>query len=103
MDPDQLDDSFDDAAVAQPETIHERIDRAVSSYLGSLTTQDIGQITVEAVAQLAGVSRATAYRYLGSRDNLVYLAALSLTRDHVARVHAILERLPTFSERLQEG
>jgi AcrR family transcriptional regulator len=58
---------------------------------------------VEAVAQVAGVSRATAYRYLGSRDEVLYRAAIMLAEAHMERCAEILSRTPTVASRLEEA
>jgi AcrR family transcriptional regulator len=84
-------------------TVRERIDTALAEYLGSLTGHDLGEITVEAVAQEAGVSRATAYRYLGSRDELLYRSAIVLAQGHMGRCLEILEQTPTMAARMEEA
>lgn len=91
------------AAEAGVGTVRERLDRALLDYLASLPVDDISDITVDAVAQLAGVSRATAYRYLGSRDDLLYRAAIALAQAHLASCAAILNRTRTVAERIEES
>jgi AcrR family transcriptional regulator len=84
-------------------TVRERLDAALLEHLASLTGHDLGEITVDAVAQEAGVSRATAYRYLGSRDDLLYRSALLLAQGHMGRCLEILDRTPTVAARLEEA
>jgi AcrR family transcriptional regulator len=45
----------------------------------------VSDVSIDAVAQAAGVSRASAYRHFGDRDGLLFKAAMELTRQH-ARV-----------------
>jgi AcrR family transcriptional regulator len=84
-------------------TVRERLDRALLDCLASPPGDDLGEVTVEAVAQAAGVSRATAYRYLGSREELHYRAAITLAEAHLARCAAILARTRTVAERVEES
>jgi AcrR family transcriptional regulator len=85
-------------------TIRARLDEALLEYLQAAHGDDgLGDISVDAVAQVAGVSRATAYRYLGSRDELLHRAAIMLARAHMGRCEAILSRTPTVAARLEEA
>jgi AcrR family transcriptional regulator len=85
-------------------TIRARLDEALLDYLRSVHGDDgLGDISVDAVAQAAGVSRATAYRYLGSRDELLYRAAIMLAQAHMGRCEEILSRTATVAERLEEA
>ena len=80
-----------------------RLERALTEHLASLPSHDLREISVEAVAQVAGVSRATAYRYLGSRDDVLYRAAIMLAEAHMERCGEILSRAPTMAARLEEA
>jgi AcrR family transcriptional regulator len=84
-------------------TVGERLDHALVDYLRTLPSHDLREISVEAVAQVAGVSRATAYRYLGSRDDLLYRAAIVLAEAHMEKCAEILSRTPTVAARLEEA
>ncbi|MCW2532931.1 MAG: putative transcriptional regulator, TetR family [Blastococcus sp.] len=92
-----------DPAETASGTIRERLDRALAEHLGALPSHDLREISVEAVAQVAGVSRATAYRYLGSRDEVLYRAAIMLAEAHMERCAEILSRTPTVAARLEEA
>jgi AcrR family transcriptional regulator len=80
-----------------------RLLEAINDCVHSLDVDDLSSITVEDVAQRAGVSRATAYRHLGSSDEVLYQAALALHGDLTSRIQAALEPLPSFAERLEEA
>jgi AcrR family transcriptional regulator len=85
-------------------TIRARLDEALLDYLWAVHGDDgLGEISVDAVAQAAGVSRATAYRYLGSRDELLYRAAIMLAQAHMGRCEEILARTATVADRLEEA
>ncbi|TFV88885.1 TetR/AcrR family transcriptional regulator [Blastococcus sp. CT_GayMR16] len=85
-------------------TIRVRLDEALLDYLRSVHGDGaLGEISVDAVAQAAGVSRATAYRYLGSRDELLYRAAIMLAEAHMGRCEEILSRTATVADRLEEA
>jgi AcrR family transcriptional regulator len=96
-------DEVNDADAAGEPSVQERLTAAIDQCVASLQTEELGSITIEDVAQIAGLSRATAYRYLGNRDEVLYLAALALTRDHTERIGALMASLPTFAERLEEA
>ena len=59
--------------------VRERLNEALVLYLNELTIEDISDLNIDAVAQTAGVSRATAYRHFGDRDGLLFEAAIELT------------------------
>jgi AcrR family transcriptional regulator len=84
-------------------TVRERLERGLGEHLAALPSHDLREISVEAVAQVAGVSRATAYRYLGSRDDVLYRAAIMLAEAHLERCAEILSRTPTMAARLEEA
>jgi AcrR family transcriptional regulator len=84
-------------------TIRERLDRALVDYLATMTDHSLAELTIEAVAQEAGVSRATAYRYLGSREELLHRAALALAAGHIERCATILGRTTTVAARVEES
>jgi AcrR family transcriptional regulator len=86
--------------------VHGRLDAALADYLASVddpTTAVFEDVSIESVAHIAGVSRATAYRYFGDRDGLILRGAVELTRRHT---HNLLERqaaLPTLMARIEES
>jgi AcrR family transcriptional regulator len=85
-------------------TIRARLDEALLDYLRAVHGEGaLGEISVDAVAQAAGVSRATAYRYLGSRDELLYRAAIMLAQAHMGRCAELLARAPSVADRLEEA
>jgi AcrR family transcriptional regulator len=84
-------------------TVRERLNTALVEYLATLPIEDLDELSVETVAHLAGVSRATAYRHFGDRDGLLFHAALALTRRHADRAIEIMSKMPTISARIEEG
>jgi AcrR family transcriptional regulator len=84
-------------------TVRERLNVALVEYLSTLSVDSIDEVTVEAVANAAGVSRATAYRHFGDREGLLFHAALLLTKRHAELARELLAQIPTVSARTEEG
>jgi AcrR family transcriptional regulator len=84
-------------------TVRERLDRALVEHLGSLQAGDLGEINIEQIAQLAGVSRATAYRHFGDQQGLLHDAAIRLARHHTDVLKAKIANKRTVSAVLQES
>jgi AcrR family transcriptional regulator len=80
-----------EAALGDNVAMPARLDRTLIAYLENLSLDDASELSIDAVAQAAGVSRASAYRHFGDRDGLLFKAAMELTRQH-ARV--VLDTLP---------
>jgi AcrR family transcriptional regulator len=59
---------------AEPDSVRDRLIRAGDEWLHR---HGVGQLSIGAVAEAAGVSRATAFRKLGGRDQLVVAIALA--------------------------
>ncbi|MGZ3272231.1 MAG: TetR/AcrR family transcriptional regulator [Caulobacteraceae bacterium] len=59
-----------------------------------------GRPTIEEVAEAAGVSRRTAYRYFRSQDHLLADAALEAVRPEMARIVEAVERPQDVEERV---
>ncbi|MGX7680023.1 TetR/AcrR family transcriptional regulator [Jatrophihabitans sp. DSM 45814] len=89
-------------AVAQL-SVRERLDRSLIDYLTALTPADIGDVNIEAVAQAAGVSRATAYRHFGDRDGLLFHAAILLTRRHGELAAELINAEATVAGKVEVG
>jgi AcrR family transcriptional regulator len=74
---------------AEPDSVRERLIRAADVWLHR---HGVGQLSIGAVAAAAGVSRATAFRKLGGRDQLVVAVALArsdrFARDCAAQMEA---------------
>jgi AcrR family transcriptional regulator len=92
-----------DPGVTGMSTVRERLNAALIVYLTTLAVDDLDEINVEAVAHVAGVSRATAYRHFGDREGLLFHAALALTRRHADRALELISVMPTISARIEEG
>ena len=84
------------------ESIRERLDRGLNEILDSFAKDDLSSVTIEAVAQAAKVSRATAYRHLGSREELLRRAAIGLVEGHIHRCQEALSRTTTVAQRVEE-
>jgi AcrR family transcriptional regulator len=86
--------------------VHGRLDAALADYLATIddpTAAVFEDVSIESIAHIAGVSRATAYRYFGDRDGLILRGAIELTRRHT---YDLLERqaaLPTLMARIEES
>jgi AcrR family transcriptional regulator len=63
----------------------------------------IAKTTMEDVAKAGGVSRATVYRYFADREALVLASVVRRARMNIPRARAVIERFPTFAEKLVEG
>jgi AcrR family transcriptional regulator len=94
---------MNDPGVTPMSTVRERLNVALVEYLATLPVEDLDEISVEAVANVAGVSRATAYRHFGDREGLLFHAALLLTRRHADRAIELISKMPTVSARIEEG
>lgn len=68
-------------------TVRDRLIRAADA---EIAARGIHAVQMEVVAKLAGVSRATAFRQLGSVSEMLVQVALLRARRHVARVDAIM-------------
>jgi AcrR family transcriptional regulator len=100
---DSAGDSAADKAAARMTSVQERLNLGLVEYLSALSVGDIDEVTVEAVANAAGVSRATAYRHFGDREGLLHQAAQLLTRRHADAAKSLLSQLATVAARTEEG
>ncbi|MGX7681449.1 TetR/AcrR family transcriptional regulator [Jatrophihabitans sp. DSM 45814] len=89
-----------EAAVA---SVRERLDQALVTYLATLQADDIAEVNVEQIAQLAEVSRATAYRHFGDQQGLLYEAATRVARHHADVCKSKIARAATVAATLQEA
>ena len=84
------------------QTVQQRLDSGLMEHLNTLEGTDINDVTVEGVAKAAGVSRATAYRYLGSREELLRRAALALVEGHADQCREAVGRATTVAQQVEE-
>ncbi|ODR24867.1 MULTISPECIES: TetR/AcrR family transcriptional regulator [Mycolicibacterium] len=68
-------------------TVKDRLIRAADE---EITARGINAVQMEVVAKIAGVSRATAFRQLGSVSEMLVQVALLRARRHVLQVEAIM-------------
>jgi AcrR family transcriptional regulator len=83
--------------------VRSRLDRALIDFLRTISAEELDSVSVEAVAQAAGVSRATAYRHFGDREGLLFHAAMELTRRHAEVVADLVAGLPTLAAKVEEA
>jgi AcrR family transcriptional regulator len=65
-------------------------DRLIRAADTEIAARGINAVQMEAIAKIAGVSRATAFRQLGSVSEMLVQVALLRARRHVASVEAIM-------------
>jgi AcrR family transcriptional regulator len=61
------------------------------------------KVRIDAVAQLAGCSRATVYRYVADKDELVREVLVRLARARALQMHPVLARIDDPGQRIAEG
>jgi AcrR family transcriptional regulator len=76
-----------DAASSDDGTVKDRLIRAADA---EITARGISAVQMEVVAKSAGVSRATAFRQLGSVSEMLVQVALLRARRHVAAVESLM-------------
>jgi AcrR family transcriptional regulator len=76
-----------DAASGDDSTVKDRLIRAADA---EITARGINAVQMEVVAKSAGVSRATAFRQLGSVSEMLVQVALLRARRHVAAVESLM-------------
>jgi AcrR family transcriptional regulator len=76
-----------DATSSDDGTVKDRLIRAADA---EIAARGINAVQMEAVAKSAGVSRATAFRQLGSVSEMLVQVALLRARRHVAAVESIM-------------
>ena len=73
----------------QPATVRDRLIRAADL---ALRRHGVDQVSIEAVAAAAGVSRATAFRQLGGHDQMIIAVALSRSHRFARECSAVMAR-----------
>lgn len=63
----------------------------------------IAKTTMDDVARVAEVSRATVYRYFSDRESLILASVRRRARMNMEPARAFIAKWPTFAERLTEG
>jgi AcrR family transcriptional regulator len=63
----------------------------------------LNDLSIDVVARAAGVSRATAYRHLGTREELRFRAAITLAQAHVQRCMDLLDQLHGAAAKIEEA
>jgi AcrR family transcriptional regulator len=76
-----------DATSSDDGTVKDRLIRAADA---EITARGINAVQMEVVAKNAGVSRATAFRQLGSVSEMLVQVALLRARRHVAAVESVM-------------
>ena len=86
----------------QDNTLRPRLHGALAELLNSHTVT-LDDLTIDVVATAAGVSRATAYRHLGTREELRFRAAITLAQAHVQRCVDVLDQLHGAPAKIEEA
>jgi AcrR family transcriptional regulator len=73
---------------ADDDSVRARLVRAADE---EMTQQGTASVTMAAVAERAGVSRATAFRQLGGTSEMIIQVGLHRSRQHIARVQEIMD------------
>jgi AcrR family transcriptional regulator len=81
-------------------TIFDRLVRAADAALSRSSVEDV---TIDAVAAAAGLSRATAFRQLGKRDDMVAAVALMRSTDYARACIDGMNRYPGTFEQIEEA
>lgn len=68
------------------------LDRLVRAADAALQRDGIDGVSIDAIASSAGVSRATAFRHLGKREEMVVAVALSRSRRFIVECRALMTR-----------
>lgn len=85
------------------QTVAQRLDQSLASLVWPMSTDEILALTIEQLADSVGISRATAYRHIGSRDELRRRAMHAIAAEWSDR---LLEELPpslTVVQRIEEA
>ncbi|MFA7323474.1 MAG: TetR family transcriptional regulator [Candidatus Nanopelagicales bacterium] len=86
----------------QAATVQQRLDQGLIDLLDDMAGGELTALSVDAIASRSGVSRATAYRYLGSKDDLLRRAAMVIASEHFTRCQTLLESTTTVAQRVEE-
>ena len=76
-------------------------DRLIRAADAEIEARGTSVVQMEAVAKRAGVSRATAFRRLGSVSEVVIQVALLRAQRHIAAVHQLMRPRPGCSQSLK--
>ena len=85
------------------QTVAQRLDQSLASLVWTMSTDEILSLTIEQLADSVGISRATAYRHIGSRDELRRRAMFAIALEMSER---LLQELPpslTVVQRIEEA
>jgi len=85
------------------QTVAQRLDQSLASLVWTMSTDEILSLTIEQLADSVGISRATAYRHIGSRDELRRRAIFAIALEMSER---LLQELPpslTVVQRIEEA
>jgi AcrR family transcriptional regulator len=92
-----------EALIGDGAAVPARLDRALLEYLEALSLDNVSEVSIDAVAHAAGVSRASAYRHFGDRDGLLFKAAMELTRQHAGVVMGALSPGASVASKVEEA
>lgn len=78
-------------------------ERLLDAAEGCFERWGVVKTTMDDVAALAKVSRATVYRYFAGRDDLVLAVVMRRAADFYDRLQEVVERAPTFADGIADG
>jgi AcrR family transcriptional regulator len=91
-------------ASARPLSVQQqRLDAQLISYIEGAAVNDLDDVSIDGLALAAGVSRATAYRYFGDREAMLFQAAVALTHRHSQIALPALLKASTVAAHIEEG
>jgi AcrR family transcriptional regulator len=91
-------------ASARPLSVQQqRLDAQLISYIEGAAVNDLDDVSIDGLALAAGVSRATAYRYFGDREAMLFRAAVALTHRHSQIALPALLKASTVAAHIEEG
>jgi AcrR family transcriptional regulator len=85
------------------QTVAQRLAQSLASLVWPMSTDEILALTIEQLADSIGISRATAYRHIGSRDELRKRAMLAIAAEWSERLIRELPPSLTAVQRIEEA
>jgi AcrR family transcriptional regulator len=79
-----------------------RLNRALVEQLATLPIESLDEVRIDVIAELAGLSRSTAYRHFGDRDALLRQAALAVGRQSAELMARTIADAPTIEAKIEE-
>lgn len=84
---------------ASDDSVRSRLIRAADE---EMRVQGTTAVTMAAVAERAGVSRATAFRQLGNSSRMIIMVGIHRARNHIARTREIISAQPDIFAKMED-